>query len=392
MSEMSRGPVTWSELTAGLIWPRIFRAAPLALHPSRMLIAFIAVALMMAVGTTFDSIAGPIAPEFTPPDTPMGLFRAILGAGAAVVTGFSFSGAARALGALAEIVSAYPWRTALLFLLLIPFWAGAGVAICRMALCDAAAEMRLSAAEGLAFSLRRIVHGFLALAIPALLLGLLALVLAVAGLLLLRLPVVNIVGALLYGLFLMGGLAFVALGLIYIVGSPLMLPAIAAESADWVDAIQRAYAYVLGRTGRLAVYYLVAILFGAIVIFVAHLIFRGGVNLTARLAFAWAGLERPLHDVAGGVNSFADSLPRRATDLSGSDRGMAAIIGLWEKIVAVLFGAFVLSYFFCASSIVYLFARRVNDEQDFHEIWLPGMIPGALSPTAEPAADARRSN
>ena len=56
----ARGPVTLTELTAGLIWPTIFRAAPVALHPSRLAVGFVMVALIMGIGSLHDALTAPV--------------------------------------------------------------------------------------------------------------------------------------------------------------------------------------------------------------------------------------------------------------------------------------------------------------------------------------------
>jgi hypothetical protein len=259
-----------------------------------------------------------------------------------------------------------------------------GGAICRMAVCEIAGEVQMTFGEGLGFALPRWKQLLMAVAGPLLLIAALSIGLRLVGFILLAPPIVNVLGGLLYALFLLAGFALVLASAAFLLGGSLLLPAIAAESTDWFDAIQRAYAYALGRTLRLAVYALLLLLIGAVAYAVASWVAFATINWTADLAAGWRASDAA--PIAGNVPwpSFTD--PNLGQSLEGGRALSTKLIGLWERVAVAILAAFVISYFFCASSVLYLLCRRVNDEQDMTEIWMPGLIEGTLAP-----ADARRA-
>ena len=64
------------------------------------------------------------------------------------------------------------------------------------------------------------------------------------------------------------------------------------------------------------------------------------------------------------------------------------IIAFWEILAALILPAFAVSYYFSASTALYLLLRRVNDEQDIREVWMPGMVGGTMALRESPGASA----
>ena len=114
----------------------------------------------------------------------------------------------------------------------------------------------------------------------------------------------------------------------------MIVPAIAAERTDAMDAIQRAGAYLVARTLRWLLYF-------AIVSGMAFL--AAGVVLSA----SWAGVS--------GLNWDRESNPTLQL------AGMA---------MRLLVTGVAVSYWYTASGVIYLLMRRVVDRQDIREIWI----------------------
>jgi len=393
------GPVTIGELTADLIWPVAFRSVPLAIQPSRLLVAFVMIATVMGLGTLIDLIGGVTIPDPAGVAGADGEIERIgLFAGLVRFAGGGFNDLAlgllsldfpRALDGVSTLLILGPAATftehwlvggLVLLIALLVLTLGGG-AIARMAICEIAGEVSLTFGEGFGFAVPRWKQLLLSVAGPLLLIAALSIGLRVFGFLLLAPAGVNVVGGLLYGLFLLAGFALALSGAALLLGGSMLVPAIAAEATDWFDAIQRAYAYVLGRTLRLLVYAATLLALGAAAYGAASWLIGATINWTAELATGWRAADAA--PIAGNVPypSFAD--PNLGQDLEGSRALSTKLIGVWERLAVAVLAAFCVSYFFCASSVLYLLCRRVNDEQDMTEIWMPGLIGGTLSPAAE---------
>jgi hypothetical protein len=281
----------------------------------------------------------------------------------------------------------------LLLLLVVAFGGGA---ISRRAACHWSGSGACTMREAVDFAVSRFWKLLTALLLPLLLTVLAALVIAVLGLLM-RLPwLLEVVGALAFGAALLLGalLAFLLVG--YALAVPMLVPAVACESCDAADAQQRAYAYLLHRPLHLLGYgitSLVGLALGTVVVGVFVVV---ALNATAMLFASLAGDRIALEGI-GGVGLLqlgSDSVP-----LPGS-RGEAwsgSILTFWQTAMLCLVPAFVLSYLFVASTLIYLFMRRACDGQDLREIWRPGLVPGTQVPlereddeAAEDEGDRRR--
>jgi hypothetical protein len=72
-------------------------------------------------------------------------------------------------------------------------------------------------------------------------------------------------------------------------------------------------------------------------------------------------------------------------------RWAASAIAFWQALVLCLVAAYVFSFFFTASTKLYLLMRRAVDGQDIEEIWRPGLVPGTLSPLPTPPKETKES-
>jgi hypothetical protein len=303
-------------------------------------------------------------------------------------------------------------------------------AIARSAACEFSAELRLPWRRALRFGFGRARAALVAVVLP------LALAWALAGgaVLLGRLageilgplwgeavamPVLVIVGT------VAGVVAFV-----YALSSGLLISAVAADGADGMDAIQRAYAYVLGRPGRLVIYGSLLRAQVWVVAAVVGLLLGAGLSIAdrpagvgasspgapvpdvARLgpgALPWAvgaGADTGLGPVGGGgaVAGAVTSPTRGLASLSAAEfaaegppgtppRSWAASGTARSVAAALLHGlgvAIGFSLSICGWTIVYLLLRQLVDGQDADEMWLEPErdLLGAARPGGVAAAGA----
>lgn len=260
----------------------------------------------------------------------------------------------------------HKWFLAIYGLLFVIVVAMGGGAICRMAAWQVATQERLRVREAVDFAAANTGRLVAAHVLPAVIASILALVIVAMGVLML-VPALDVVGALIYGLALVLGfiVAFVLIG--FLLGFPLLAPAVAIESGDGTEAMQRAYAYVVTRPLYLIGYWIIALIGLAIGYFVVALIAALAMNFTASL-FSLPS-DNPALIVAGGYEPFRLSqTPVEAAAGSWHHQWAAWVIAFWETVVVCLVAAYVLSYHFSASSIMYLLMRRACDGQDVQEI------------------------
>lgn len=258
-----------------------------------------------------------------------------------------------------------------------------GGAISRMAAVQQSREQRLAISEATDFALQRMAGLVWAQVLPVFLLAILAVVVMLVGVLM-RVPVLDVITALFYGLLLVLGflMAFLAMG--YVVGFPMLVSAVACENCDGADAMQRAYAYVVNRPLH-ALWYWAVGLFGLAI----------GFTIFGTLAVLTLNLTGGMfNELAAGpaVNAAGGYQPGTFTHSGGevADLGnwhqqwSASLILAWQSLVVCMVAAYVLSYHFTASTTGYLLMRKASDGQETDEVWRPGLIPGTLAPVPPP--------
>jgi len=355
-------PITLSDLTEELLWPQLFRALPLALRPERLGIAFFTLVILSLLGRI-------IAPSATTPAMATGaLFDFVNGVKWHSVQACVSAETMLLLGVTWSQIAAKPWVSAgvgvpAILVLLI----GAG-AISRMAACEFGQSVVVPWTRGLAFSISRWASLVGAVAGPLLVVGFLLGVVALGGGALFNWSISAILGALLYPIALILGALAVLLLLGFALGHPLIVPAVACEGTDAIDAAQRSYAYVVGRPLRLVLY--LAILLALLVVSASVLeviVFRT-IEVTRGAAASLAGV------------SASQALDATQEGAEGVWGWVGRIVSFWTLIPRLLVGAFILSYGACGSTILYLLMRKLNDGQDTGEIWMPGLVGGSMAP------------
>lgn len=253
-----------------------------------------------------------------------------------------------------------------------------GAAMSRAAACQFAVERYIPWTEALTFALRRWIAIVGAPGLPLAGLAIGAVALALGGLLL-AVPGLNLVGAVLYGLALLGSAIAACLLLLTLIAGALFVPAVAVESADAPDALARAFSFVRNRPLHWVVYGAASFVQGVFGLLVVALVAAVAVGFAA-----WgAGLivSSPAIDAIGRNASITQILPPdELWSLTGTHRMTGGLIGLWRTAAAGLVAGWVLSYFWCVTTVLYFLMRKATDDQDLEEIWQPGLIEGTMAP------------
>jgi hypothetical protein len=236
------------------------------------------------------------------------------------------------------------------------------------------------------------------------------------------------------------GAGFVmALLVVGLVGYPLMYTTLSAEGSDTFDALSRSYNYVYESPWHYIWYGLVATVYGVIVVFFvvfmsSLMVYLGkwGVSQTpftqsayrspeylfvySPTSFGWrelmlkgspaeitpdpalAGVDKDgkvVEQAPGYYYTHPDAARQYMKDYSWYNHAGAGMVSFWMTLLFMLMLGFMYSYFWTASSMIYLLMRRKVDEVEPDEIYTEEemeepVAPPKLSPTdaGAPAAPA----
>ena len=379
MNRLSRSPFVLTDFTDHLVWPRLFRAAGLALAPHRIGLCVVGLVIIMlldqlwrvAIGhpppaPTTQAAAGTIA------QGPIGTFAGnVLSLAYALllsVRDLNPATFSQALGDLflslplasmrenqqvtpAAVVSAFVLLPLALLVLAV-----FGGAVARSVACQFAFGKAPAWPQSLGFALARWRSLLGAVLGPLAVIWVVMAITAAVGRLFFAWPFVNTVGAVLLPIAILACLVITILCAAYAFGHVLLGPAVACDDSDAFDAVQRAYAYTLAQPLRLMVY--TAIMLGQGLL--AALLARAVLVLTMGL-------------VAALTHAPLDATPSQLQSADADDwfRRAASISEFWAGVVGVIATSYVVSFYFTASTLVYLGLRRVCDKQDMAEVWLP---------------------
>jgi hypothetical protein len=259
--------------------------------------------------------------------------------------------------------------TACVYLLVCGAWATAvwaffGGAIARGAAVALARDEALGWGQVLSYARAKWLSIVAAPFVPLLGIAMLAIPLAIFGLIM-QVPGIGMLFAGLVwplALLVAVGMTVLALGLLF--GWPLMWATISAEGSDAFDAVSRSYAYVYHRPLHYLFYVAQAALLG--------LAGWALVNLfaTTVLTMASWGVSWGTGKDAGDTVMHAFMAP--AEDLSGTESAGAALVRFWTRVVWTIAGAFSYSYLFTAATAIYFVLRQQVDATERDEIYLTG--------------------
>jgi hypothetical protein len=268
------------------------------------------------------------------------------------------------------------WFISVYGLILLLVMSVGGGSIARMQAAGHARGDRLSINSAVQFSTQRWRASLLALTSPGMLVACVSVGLVLFGLFLFNVPVLNLIGSILYGVALVFGflIAIVAIG--YAICWPLLIPAVAVENCEGGESVQRSFAYMFARPLHLLGYLAVLVVGLVLGFIVVRLLATMTLDFTANLVDAWSFNESLGN--AGAIQT--DVIP--VVGLVWYESAAGGLVTLWETVVHDFMIGWLFSGFFSASVMVYLLMRYACDRQDTHDIWWDGMIVGTS--VAEP--------
>lgn len=249
----------------------------------------------------------------------------------------------------------YPLTTLALGLPLVAIVAVMGGSLSRSTAFEFCRGQLVSTEDTLGFALRRARQFTFAVIGPLVFCAAVFLLIAIGGLSL-SFPVLDLVGALFYGLALLMGTLVTFVLVLHLVALPMIVPSLAIEGTDAFDAIQRSYAYVIGKPLRYLSYALMLTFLASIAIAVFTTLAFGAIEMTD-----WAA-ELFATDSTNRVLNGQGEL--------GATKGIShTIITIWRTLLEVIIAGYAISIFFTSSTLLYLVTRRICDGQDMNEVW-----------------------
>lgn len=294
---------------------------------------------------------------------------------------------------LTWLVTQHPVYAIVFGLVAVALWSLFGLAICRAAAVRAIRHENLSAGAAMAFAREKFLEGLFAPLMPVVILVVVAIVMVI-GSLVGAIPVIGeILAGLTYGLALLGGVALAFAVLAFVFGSHLMWPTIAVEGSDSFDAVQRAGGYLFQRPWTFAFYSFVLFVFGGLSALLLRCVLMLVLKLThtvTGLGISFFGMLHSSGDASLGkldgmwtMPTWANlsllpgygSLPiwgtfgNTAAPLSGSETVGSWLIAIWVFLVVGLLAAYIVSFYFCGCTEMYLLLRRQVDAVDYDEMF-----------------------
>ena len=307
-------------------------------------------------------------------------------------------------------------------------WALFGGAITRIAAVQVARGEKIGLREAVRFTTKRILSYLMAPLFPMAFVLLLLIFMVLFGII----HMIPVFGDIVWDGFLwwlMLGFGLVmAVTLVGLVGWPLMSATISTEGTDSWEAVSRSYSYVYQRPWHYIWYSLVAIAYGAVLVFFVGFmgsltvyLAKWGVSQTpfiskadrepsflfvyAPTSFGWRTLLLEGTTVHGqkivdnGVindqayKEYLGSGYEGPDHLRGWNKTGAFLVAIWLYLMFLLMLGFGYSYFWSASTIIYLLMRRHVDAAEMDEVYLEeedqeGPYGGHFTPPAPPATTA----
>ncbi|MCH2137033.1 MAG: hypothetical protein MK101_10715 [Phycisphaerales bacterium] len=243
----------------------------------------------------------------------------------------------------------------------------------------------ITVAEGEPPSMNRLTHeaGWLSGAwvwswlTPLCIIAVLALGIMAAGFVLLNIPVLNMVGGILWGvvMLLALGLSIALLGLG--VSGALLIPAVAVDGCAGPDAMHRAFTGATSRPLRWLWYVVVIIISLGLGLLVVETVAQTTARVSTGLGGAW---------VFNDVMLEAQGDLGEASDAGWTTRTTGEFIGFWLGLLTWLVAGWTLCFLSAATTRAWMALRSTIEGLSPEHIWRPGLMPGTLAPVPDGAA------
>ena len=399
--------VIWEDLAL----PDLARSFKLAIGPIKMILAFGAVALICALGFLMDCCSHSVVvsagyseldvyiqtPEQTQQiidqyssDRTQGVFSTLwhfltqrfhasttqlLNLGNKNIFGnvqFVLDNIWQSVRAVLWAFRYHPVYSVLFFTISFVVMCFTGGAICRCAALEFAQEERLGLFEAIRFAAEKFRCYLSAPLIPmgmvigfsllVLLMGLLAAVPWIGDILL----------SVMFGFLLLFGLVIFLLTIGVAAGGLLLYPAISYEGTSGLDSIGRSFSYVLNRPTWMFYYVFVASVFGTLFYLVLRLIIYIVLGFTyALLAFGMT--------LAGSADKmerlwvrpgFVNFLTKASGASTWTESLASYVIYVFLMMIVALLLAYIISFIFSASTIIYALMRKKVDHVEFDQVFM----------------------
>jgi len=419
--------INWRELFP---FTHVFRAFHIAIHPSKIILGLLIIFCIFAGGRFLDAVwpstSRPYAYDlqryqqtrltrFTEADpasfTPQEPAASEPAAGiSAVFFRYELANASLVIGSASHadwanvkdylvkflivgpawLVQAHLVYAILLAAIFLIVWSIFGGAIARIAAVHVARDEKISVRQAISFSTSKILSFVFAPLIPLMIILLGGLAIAIGALAFYAWHFGLLVAAFLFFLALLAGFAMTLTATGTIGGLNLMYPTIAIEGSDSFDAISRSFSYVFTRPWRMIFYSLVALIYGA----VCYEFLHGFVFVLLKMAHFFAGSW-----LSGeAARTFAVIWPSPAihslvpkpnyASLSGVDAFGARMIKCWICLLVSTLGAFVISFYFSANTIIYSLLRLEVDATELGDVYFEESDDDLVDPAANRPSDA----
>lgn len=258
----------------------------------------------------------------------------------------------------------FNWRlgiTGLAFLLLAAAWAAAvwalfGGVITRRAVLQLGREENIGLGAAVRYAVAKWRSYVAAPLLPLLGVALCAVPVWLTGLLM-NVDVGVVLAGLMWPVLLVFGVLMALLLMALVFGWPLMWPTISAEGTDSFDALSRSWSYVYHRPLHYLFYAAVAVALGALGWLLAAY-FAEWVVYLPLWTVTWATGNERIEQLFGLTGEAPGTLGLWGTNL----------IRFWIGCVRLLALGFVYSFFWSASSAIYLLLRRDDDGTDLDDV------------------------
>lgn len=390
------------------LFPRVFRAFRMSIQPTKLVLAFLALAAVCLTGRIMDlnktvavvpgglteldvyalgtlsaaEYADAFENRFGNSEEKTGLFTTLWNFGAkrfhgaltALAEGDILSitrNVAACYGALLWSLRYHTLYSIIFFSIALAVMSLAGGAICRIAALQFAQGEKPGLIEAVHFGRRKFLGFLMAPVTPLGIIVFIGSFIILLGLF----GNIAVVGELAVGLFLPLTLIAAALTAIFAIGVlagfNLMFPAIAYEDSDAFDAASRSFSYIYAKPWHMGFYTFMAMIYGALCYaFVRFFSFLLLWTTRQFLEVGFVGKNEKLNSLwpEPTFTRFLGSAAAAAPPNWSMSVG-AFLVHVWVLCVVGLMVSFVISFYFSANTIIYALMRNRADKTALHEIY-----------------------
>jgi hypothetical protein len=260
-------------------------------------------------------------------------------------------------------------------------WAVFGGAITRMAACKVARDRSIGIPSALRYSIRRFRDYMTAPFMAVSGIGVFWLLCVLAGVFA-RIPWIGeYLVAVLWLLPLLAGAVMAAILVAFVVAWPFTYVTISTQGSDGFEAFSRSLNYIFSQPWRYVFHWLLALVHGGLIMWVAFFLLGVAVHMTAWAVGSGMGSDGVREIISNGpviVTPFGTSQMIRGTTenlavIDGAPApvsGSARVAGFWLYAVTSIVVSFAISYFWSAATVNYFLIRRVEDGVEFEELFV----------------------